>query len=78
MFCGYSVIMTYLRVFQLGGIFFQAERIAGAFNFGEYGYFLASIDFVGTKSKRCIDMQVYIVVQIIIIAVERHTSCDFI
>ena len=41
----------YLRGFQLGRIFFQPERIASVFNSGEMGLILASIDFVGTKSK---------------------------
>jgi len=49
-FCGYSVVMTYLRGFQLVRIFFQPERIARVFNSGEMGLILASIDFVGTKS----------------------------
>ena len=46
----FTVILLYLRVFQLGRVLFQPERIAKVFNLGEYGYFLASIDFVGTKS----------------------------
>ena len=50
-FCGYSVVRMYLRGFQLGRIFFQPERIASVFNSGEMGLILASIDFVGTKSK---------------------------
>ena len=49
-FCGYSVVMLYLRGFQLMRVFFQPERIASVFNSGEYGKIVASIDFVGTKS----------------------------
>ena len=49
-FCRYSVVMPYLRGFQLLRIFFQPERIASVFNSGEMGLILASIDFVGTKS----------------------------
>ena len=36
-FCGYSVVMTYLRGFQLVRIFFQPERMASVFNSGELG-----------------------------------------
>ena len=43
-FCGYSIVMTYLRGFQLVRIFFQPERIARVFNSGELGLILASID----------------------------------
>ena len=50
-FRGYSVVMLYLRVFQLVRIFFQPEIIARVFNSGEYGKIVASIDFVGTKSQ---------------------------
>jgi len=42
--------MTYLRVFQLGRIFFQPERTKTAFNSGKLRLILASIDFVGTKA----------------------------
>lgn len=51
-FGGYSVVMTYLRGFQLMRIFFQLKRIARVFNSGEMGLILASIDFVGTKSLK--------------------------
>ena len=34
-FCGNLVVMTYLRGFQLGRIFFQPERIGRVFNSGE-------------------------------------------
>jgi len=47
-FCGYSVVKTHLRDYQLGRIFFQPERIASVFNSGELRMILASIDFVGT------------------------------
>ena len=50
-FCGYTVVMLYLRGFQLVRIFFQPERIARVWGLGEVGLILASIDFVGTKSK---------------------------
>lgn len=36
-FCWYSVVMTYLRGFQLVRIFFQPERIARVFNLREWG-----------------------------------------
>ena len=49
-FYGYSVVMMYLRGFQLVSIFFQPERIARVWGSGEMGLILASIDFVGTKS----------------------------
>lgn len=49
-FCGYSVVMTYLRCFQLMRIFFQPERIARVFNLRELRLIVASIDFVGTKA----------------------------
>ena len=51
-FCGYSIVMKYLRGFQLMRIFFQPERISRVFNSREMGLILASIDFVGTKSYR--------------------------
>lgn len=43
--------MLYLRGFQLVRIFFQPERIARVFNLRELRLIVASIDFVGTKSK---------------------------
>ena len=36
-FYDYSVVKTYLRVFQLVRIFFQPERIARVFNLREWG-----------------------------------------
>ena len=36
-FCGYSIVMKYLRGFQLVRIFFQPERIARVFNLREWG-----------------------------------------
>ena len=37
LFCGYSVVMTYVRGFQLVQIFFQPERIARVWGLGELG-----------------------------------------
>ena len=54
--------MTYLRGFQLVRIYFQPERMEMAFNSGELRLILASIDFVGTKSRserRFINRQPY-------------------
>ena len=47
-FCGYSVVRTYLRGFQVVRIFFQLERIARVFNSGELCLILVSMDFVRT------------------------------
>ena len=49
-FCGYLVVMTYLRGCQLVRIFFQPERTETAFNLRELRLIVASIDFVRTKA----------------------------
>ena len=50
--CEYSVfVLTYLRWFQPLRKYFQPERIGKLFTLGELCLILASIDFVGTKSR---------------------------